>query len=67
MTTLQQVILLVIILVVAAIMGVLQMWSGEAVPAQFWTVVYAILGFLGIPVAVPLAVKGAKRVGRVIQ
>ncbi len=67
MTELQRIILIVVILVLSAIMAVLQMWSGEAVPIEFWAVVYAVLGSIGITVAWPTIQSGAKRVGKIFK
>ena len=64
MTTLQQVIILIVILVLSAVMATLQMWSGDAVPMEFWAVIYGVLGFLGIPVTATLAGKALKQLGK---
>jgi multisubunit Na+/H+ antiporter MnhF subunit len=60
MTVLQQTILLIVILILSAIMAVLQMWSGDSVPMEFWAVIYGVLGFIGIPVTASLAGKALK-------
>ena len=73
MSELQRVLLLIVILTLSAGMAILQMAWERTVPIEFWAVIYAVLGSLGIAVAWPAvkagatAVKtGAKRVGKIL-
>jgi hypothetical protein len=66
-TEFQKLILIIVILVISAIMAVLQMWSGESVPIEFWAVIYAVLGSIGIAVTLPTLKSGVKRIGKVFK
>jgi len=67
MTPFMQCLMLVVVLVLAAIMAVAQMWTGYSVPMEFWAVIYAVLGFLGVPVAASLTGKFLNRIGRALR
>ena len=46
----------------SAIMAGLQMAMGEQVPTEFWTVMYAVLGVFGVPIAYTAVKKAAAKI-----
>lgn len=62
MTPWMQWALIVITLILAVIIAVLQMWSGDTAPVEIWAVFFSVLAAVGVTKVIPVIKTGIKRI-----